>query len=185
MAARIRSLPPAELDAAQRVLYDAVTGGPRAAGPQHFALTDTEGALRGPFGAFLLVPPIGTALQEVGAAIRYRTALSDRARELAMLLVAAKWDSAFEREAHEAIARTLGFTPDDLSAIRARDVSAFRDDELVVGSTVLALLEGDLDDQQWAAASLTLGDAGVFELTTLVGYYATLALQLRVFRVGV
>jgi 4-carboxymuconolactone decarboxylase len=30
-----------------------------------------------------------------------------------------------------------------------------------------------------------LGEDGVFELTTLVGYYATLALQLRVFRVGV
>jgi hypothetical protein len=28
-------------------------------------------------------------------------------------------------------------------------------------------------------------DATVFELTTLVGYSATLALQLRVFRVGV
>jgi len=31
----------------------------------------------------------------------------------------------------------------------------------------------------WAA-----GHGGAFELTTLVGYYATLALQLRVFRVG-
>jgi len=30
-----------------------------------------------------------------------------------------------------------------------------------------------------------LGEAGVFELTTLVGYYTMLALQLRVFRVGV
>jgi 4-carboxymuconolactone decarboxylase len=29
-----------------------------------------------------------------------------------------------------------------------------------------------------------LGPEGVFELTALVGYYATLALQLRVFRVG-
>jgi hypothetical protein len=29
-----------------------------------------------------------------------------------------------------------------------------------------------------------LGADGLFELTTLVGYYSTLALQLRVFRVG-
>jgi 4-carboxymuconolactone decarboxylase len=43
---------------------------------------------------------------------------------------------------------------------------------------------GDLDDAQYAGAVAQLGEAGVFELTTLVGYYATLALQLRVFRVG-
>jgi 4-carboxymuconolactone decarboxylase len=44
--------------------------------------------------------------------------------------------------------------------------------------------DGDLDDGQYAEAVAALGEAGVFELTTLVGYYATLALQLRVFRVG-
>ena len=49
---------------------------------------------------------------------------------------------------------------------------------------MLSLLDGDLDDERWAEASASLGAAVVFELTTLVGYYATLALQLRVFRVG-
>ena len=34
-----------------------------------------------------------------------------------------------------------------------------------------------------AGASVALGADVVFELTVLVGYYATLALQLRVFRV--
>ncbi len=46
-----------------------------------------------------------------------------------------------------------------------------------------ALLDGDLDDDLWDEASTTLGAEVVFELTVLVGYYATLALQLRVFRV--
>jgi 4-carboxymuconolactone decarboxylase len=51
---------------------------------------------------------------------------------------------------------------------------------------VRALVQvGDLDDEEYAAAVAGLGEAGVFELTTLAGYYATLALQLRVFRVGV
>ena len=91
---------------------------------------------------------MGTAQQELGAAIRYRTALTDRMRELAILLVAARWDSAFERESHEAIARALGFTDDELAAIRAMDVSGFADDEGVVGRTVVALLDGDLDDER-------------------------------------
>ena len=42
----------------------------------------------------------------------------------------------------------------------------------------------DLDDEEYAGTVAELGEAGVFELTTLVGYYAMLALQLRVFRVS-
>ena len=37
--------------------------------------------------------------------------------------------------------------------------------------------------REWFERGGQVGAAGVFELLTLVGYYATLALQLRVFRV--
>jgi alkylhydroperoxidase family enzyme len=128
-------------------------------------------------------PAVGTAQQDLGAAIRYRTGFTDRMRELAILLVAARWDSAFERESHEAIARAIGFSEQKIAAIRDMDVSGFPDDERLVGDATVALLDGDLSDELWDAASTALGVDGVFELTALVGYYATLALQLRVFRV--
>lgn len=184
MAPRIRPLTPPELTGEQAALYAAITGGPRAAGPQHFALADDAGALRGPFDAMLRSPAVGTAQQALGAAIRYRTHLDDRARELAILLVAARWSSAFERESHEAVARAAGFTDDELAAVAREDVSAFTGAELLVGRTTLALLDGDLTDAEWDAASASLGADGVFELSALVGYYSTLALQMRVFRVG-
>jgi 4-carboxymuconolactone decarboxylase len=97
---------PSELDDAQRDLYDAITGGPRAAKPRPFPLTDAEGRLNGPFNAMLAAPPLGQALQRLGAAVRYETSLSARVREMAILAVAAHWDSAFERYAHEAVGRT-------------------------------------------------------------------------------
>lgn len=181
---RIRPLTPAELAPAQEVLYDAITGGPRAQGPQHFALTAEDGSLRGPFDLMLRAPAVGAAQQELGAAIRYRTGFTARAREIAILLVAARWDSAFERESHEAIARGIGFTDAEMGALRAGDVSVFAGVERVVGEATVQLLDGDLADDAWDAASAALGVDGVFELTALVGYYATLALQLRVFRVG-
>jgi 4-carboxymuconolactone decarboxylase len=54
----------------------------------------------------------------------------------------------------------------------------------VVARTVAALAaRGDLVDAEYREAVSQVGTAGVFELLTLVGYYATLALQLRVFRV--
>ena len=48
-----------------------------------------------------------------------------------------------------------------------------------------ALLRGDLTDAEWVALAPAIGERGMFELIALVGYYATLALQLRVFRVAV
>lgn len=183
MSDRVRPLPPQELTDAQRELYDAIAGGPRSRGPQHFPLARADGSLRGPFNAFLLAPDLGDALQGVGAAIRYRGRLSDRAREIAILLVSARWDSAFEREAHEAVGAAGGLTETELCALRDGDASPFEDDEALVAAITLQLLDGDLDDALWAEASVALGSEVVFELTTLVGYYATLALQLRVFRV--
>ena len=107
-----------------------------------------------------------------------------RAREIAILLVAAHWDSEFEREAHEAVGAASGLTPDELSALRDGDPTAFAGDEAVVAAVTLQLLAGDLDEELWRIASEAIGAEVVFELTTLVGYYSTLALQLRVFRVA-
>ena len=54
----------------------------------------------------------------------------------------------------------------------------------MVARTAAALAaRGDLDDAEYREAVGHAGRGGAFELLTLVGYYATLALQLRVFRV--
>jgi 4-carboxymuconolactone decarboxylase len=175
---------PDELTGERRRLYDAITSGPRSTGPQLFALTDDEGALRGPFNGFLLAPRLGDALQQLGAAVRYGTALSDRVREMAVLVVAAHWDSEFERGSHEPIGRAAGLTEAELQAIREGRRPALQDPrEVACWEVTRALVEGDLDDETWAACVPPLDQETVFELSTLVGYYATLALQLRVFRV--
>lgn len=180
---RTDSLLPDQMSPEQRDLYEAIAHGPRAQGPQHFALMDDEGRLAGPFGDFLLSPRVGNALQALGSILRYETDLSDRARELAILTVAARHRSAFEQESHEAVALALGFKQEELDAIRREDMAPFHGHESQVGQTVLALLDGDLDESTWEMAEETLGPRTVFELVTLVGYYSTLALQLRVFRV--
>ena len=182
--ARIPKLPPAGLDDEQRALYDAIAGGRRAQGPQLFRLADADGCLEGPFNAFLLQPRLGSALQALGAAVRYETALGDRCREIAILVVAAHWRSDFERYAHEAVGRAAGLTDADLAAIRDGRGDVLTGREAVVARIAAALAaRGDLDDAEYREAAAELGAAGLFELLTLVGYYATLALQLRVFRV--
>jgi 4-carboxymuconolactone decarboxylase len=182
--ARIPKLEPSSLDDEQRSLYDAIAGGRRAQGPQLFQLTDDEGRLEGPFNAFLLQPRLGAALQALGSSVRYDTGLDDRCREIAILVVAAHWRSDFERYAHEAVGRSVGLGDTELAAVRDGRHAALAGREAVVARTVGALaVRGDLDDAEYREAVDHVGAAGLFELLTLVGYYATLALQLRVFRV--
>lgn len=186
MTRRLAKLLPAELDAQQREVRDAITGGRRGTGPRLFRLEDDEGGLEGPFNAFLYQPRVGGPLQAVGGAIRFDTDLSDTAREVAILVVGVHWDSDYEWYAHEAVGRHVGLSQLQLEGIRAGDYAALPAHEKLVAETTRLLTEdGDLDDTAYAAAVDALGESGVFELTALVGYYATLALQLRVFRVGV
>lgn len=186
MPDRLPVLRPTELTADQTALYDAIAHGTRATGPRAFDLVDADGGLTGPFNAMLYAPALGQALQALGAAVRYRTALSARARELAVLEVAAAWDSGFERYAHEELGRSVGLTEPELTAAREAADAPLADayERAVVTTTRTLARSGDLDDATYAVAFAILGPAALVELTTLVGYYATLALQLRVFRVA-
>jgi 4-carboxymuconolactone decarboxylase len=184
--ARQAGLIPEALDADQRALYDSITGGPRGQGPQLFPLVDNSGALEGPFNAMLLSPPVGSALQALGSAVRFRSRLTDRAREIAILVVAQHWRSEFEIYAHSAIAGAAGLDDTELGWLRDGQPDAFVDDaERVVARTAAALASnGDLTDSEYQTALESMGARTLFEVTTLVGYYAMLALQLRVYRVS-
>ena len=176
---RLRPLRPDELDAEQRALLDALSD------PPGRVRRDPDGSLQGPFDAMLRAPRTWVALQDVGAALRYRGVLSDRVRELAILLVAAHHRCAFEWYAHAPIAASVGLPDALVEAARAgRPVEPDDPAERAAAAAVTQLLTtGDVEDATWAAAVAELGEAGAVELTTLVGYYSLLALQMRVLRV--
>ncbi|WP_018656579.1 carboxymuconolactone decarboxylase family protein [Actinomadura flavalba] len=186
-AGRLPALPPGLLSDEQREVYDAVTGGPRAAGSPAFPLTDAEGRLHGPFNAMLYSPQIGMPLQELGAALRFRTAFTRREREIAILVVARHWRSDFEWYAHERVGRRAGLTDAELAALRAGRAPMLADvrERVVYEAAEQLAADRDLGDAVHTEAVATLGRAALVELVTLVGHYAALALQMRVFRVGV
>ncbi|HEX2315482.1 MAG TPA: carboxymuconolactone decarboxylase family protein [Thermomonospora sp.] len=186
-AGRLPPLSPQSLGAAQRAVHAAITGGPRAARPAVFRSTDADGRLLGPFNAMLYSPAVGMPLQELGAALRFRTGFTAREREIAVLATAAHWRSDYEWYAHERIARRAGVTDAEIDALRrGRDPVLADARERVVHAVVRELLaHGDVGDALYAEAAATLGRPALVELVTLVGYYGVLALQMRVFRVGV
>jgi len=184
---RLAVLSSEEMTPEQLDLYREILSGPRGQGPRAVALSSGAGGLAGPFNAMLYAPPVGHALQELGAAIRFRTELAPRIREMAILVVAQVWDSAYERASHEPIGREAGLTDAEIDALRAGDDPGFADKQEQVAYSVVRALTGpaaDLDDQDYDAAVAVLGERALVELSTLVGYYATLALQLRIFRVA-
>ncbi|MET7571188.1 carboxymuconolactone decarboxylase family protein [Streptomyces sp. NPDC005492] len=186
MRPRIVQPTPDEMSPDQHELYKKLLSSPRSSGPRPFPLVDDDGRLRGPFGAMLLEPELGNALQDLGGAVRYRTPLSPRAREIAILIVAAHTDCAYEWQVHEHAARLAGLTDEELSAIPERRGEAFADraERTLFDTTWELVATRDLTDDAYARAVASLGAEQLFTLTTLVGYYQLLALQLGVFRVG-
>ena len=182
---RLAVLSSDQMTAEQVDLYRDILAGPRGQGPRAVQLSTGAGGLAGPFNAMLYAPAVGHALQELGAAIRFRTKLTPRIREMAILVVAQAWDSGYEQASHEPIGRDAGLTESELDALRADTDPKFTDEqETVAYSTARALtVARDLDDEEYAAAIAALGEEGLVELSTLVGYYVTVALQLRIFRV--
>jgi 4-carboxymuconolactone decarboxylase len=181
---RLDLIPPADLAPAQRALYDAITGGPRAGQAGTVPITDADGRLLGPFAVMLLSPEVGNALQQVGATIRFGTALTGRERELAILSVAGVLRSDFERLAHEPAARALGLAQEQIDAALAGQIP----DDLPADEATICRLarvmtaDRTLSDEDYSAAVTALGRERLAELTWLVGYYGALALALAVFR---
>ena len=172
---------PEELDAEARAVHEAIAGGPRAAGPRLFAMSTAEGRLEGPFNAMLSAPSVGMALQELGAAIRYRTQLSDRCREIAILIVAAHHRSDYEWYAHEAVGRAAGLDDAEIAALReCRSAGSFDAAEQAMVDLALSLAaRREVDDAVMERAIETLGLPGVTEAVVLIGYYETLDLLMR------
>lgn len=182
---RIPRPTPDQLDDDQRRLHRAITSGSRANGPWTVPLADADGRLEGPFNAMLLSPAIGDALQRLGAAIRYDGRLTDRSREIAILAVAAHWQCAFEQRAHEPIAAQAGISHAELDALRAGHPFDLDDpvESAVLRMTLHLLDHRDLDDDRYREATDAIGADQLLELTTLIGYYSMLAMQMRVFAV--
>jgi 4-carboxymuconolactone decarboxylase len=175
---------PADLDDAQRAVYEAITGGPRASQKRLVPLTDAAGRLAGPFAVMLLTPEIGNAMQAVGAKVRFTGALTDRERELAILTVAGELRSDFERLAHEPAARQAGLSQPQLNAVLAgRIPDGLTDDEaLICRLAHVMTAERNLPDADYDQGRRALGPERLAALTWLVGYYSALALALAVFR---
>ncbi|WP_238013267.1 carboxymuconolactone decarboxylase family protein [Dactylosporangium sp. AC04546] len=182
---RVDHVDPADMTDEQRTIYDRYATEPRAAPDNPFLLVGPDGRLQGPPAVWILSPVFGQALQQIGAAVRFGSRLPARACEIAILLVGHARDSPFELYAHQRAGAAAGLTGADLAALAdGREPAALSEVEsCVLRTTRLVLDRGSLDDEQFRDAAGVLGEAGLFELVTIIGYYTMVAWQLAVFDV--
>jgi hypothetical protein len=183
MTERLPRIAPDAMTPEQAEIYARFTDGTRAG--SSFSLVHPEGGFVGPPNAWLLSPPLGRVFERVGWTMRHELQLSDRACEIAILLVAFHRDSPFELYAHRLAGRAAGLTDAEIEGLATRTPPTFRSDEerVVFGTTVAILDRRTLDDAEYTAAVALLGERGLFELVALVGYYDQVATQLAVFGV--
>lgn len=172
---------PDELDDDQRAFYDAVVGGVRGKVARPTPLTDDDGRLHGPFNAMLTNPPVGMALQAVGAGLRFSGTLPKALFELLVLLVAAERHASYEWYAHAPIGQQAGLTDADLAAVRDGDIPASLSDadRAVVELARTALHHEEPTEEQVARVDAAYGPAGVTETVTVIGFYDLLATLMR------
>ena len=172
-ASRLDPLAPAQLDDDQRRLYDAVLESPRGQGPtRRFILRDDE-TLTGPFDAWLRSPQLGIHLERAGMAFRTDTALSDAAREVAVLVVAQAWGADFEWWVHSLVARRVGISDAAIEAIGHGKTPDLEAPDVAAAYDVAAALvhHRAIDDATLERARTALGERALVEVVTLVGFY--------------
>lgn len=148
-------------------------------------LVTDDGALRGPFNAFVHAPAAGGPLSELGAALRFGTSFGRRLTEVAIITVASRWQAEFEWAAHAQLAREAGVPDEVVDTIGRGDEPPFAaPDERIVYAVAAELTRtGRVSEDSYAAARDLLGDQGIVELVSLCGYYTVISYLLNAFAV--
>jgi alkylhydroperoxidase family enzyme len=183
---RLPLIPPSELTAAQKPLYDDMKKG-IASNFNVFKTVSDDGALMGPWNPWLHEPVIGKAIWDLTLAMTAQASLKDNVRQIAILVVGARFKAAYEVYAHIAVAEQEGMSASRLATliadIKPGDLSP---DESVAYDVTYALVRGSvLPEPLYRLAVTTFGQHGTNELIYLVGLYAMVCTTLNGFNVPV
>jgi 4-carboxymuconolactone decarboxylase len=172
-SSRLPALALDNLTAEQQTLVDAIASGPRG-----------QFNNEGPFAAFLHAPVYGALAQKLGGHLRFNTSVPPRLSEFAILCTGQFWKAQYEWYAHAPIAAKQGVkeaTIRDLKAGRAPK-SAPRDEMAIYAFIKELYATRRVSNATYARVHKFLGDAGMVELTGILGYYALISMTLNVFR---
>ena len=161
-----------EMTPPQRTMIEHLLAGPRG------------GSTEGPFNVQLRSPEMGDLGQQFGAATRFATTVPQRLYELAIIITARHWTAQFEWTAHHRSALQAGLNPAiaDAIAVGRRPAAMQPDEEAVYNFATELLQTKQVSDRTFDAAKRLLGERGVVDLISVMGWYGTVSMYLNVDR---
>ena len=182
---RLPRLTITDLNPEQQKFVHSLTTGKRGAGLTIDDFTFADNSLKGPFNAWLYSPEAGERAQKLGEALRFNNAMPPTLREVAILCVAVHWRAQYEWWAHVRIARKEGLDETVINAILTGEEPTETEHgvQAVTAFARETLNDKRVTDATFADAMARLGERGVVDLTTLLGYYCMVSASLNVFQV--
>ena len=170
---RLKPIAEANMDADQTVLRDAIQG-------------VWQRSTGGPFDQWYLSPDMGLRANALTDYCRWKTKLEFDVLETAILTTAAHWDQPYQWTTHVKNGLAAGLSQDAIDAIEAGRAPVFATVEQSIAHDVAReILETrKLSAETYARAVTVFGEPMLVDLAAVIGWYASLAVQMNIFDVG-
>jgi 4-carboxymuconolactone decarboxylase len=143
-------------------------------------ITQSRGAIQGPFTMFLHCPELAGRVAHLGAFVRFEGSLDMRVRVLAAMTVAGELEAIYVWGAQTGGARRLGVPEATITAIREKHSRGLPpEDAEIVDFTRQLLRKHRVDDASVRSLQRRFGNEGFIELTGAIGYYSMLAMTVN------
>jgi 4-carboxymuconolactone decarboxylase len=149
------------------------------------SLIETRGRLPGPTKIWVHNPKLAKAAGPLGAHFRTGYSLSEREREIAVVIINSKWHSIYPTNAHERAGKAAGLPADKVEALLSGLPTSFTDKrEQVVYEMAMCLSQS-----RWVSKGLydraveALGHVGITDVICLMGYYSMVSMTLAFYDV--
>ena len=183
---RLPPIAPQDLTDEQGALYHDMRKG-IASNFNDFITEREDGALIGPWNAWLHEPAIGKAIWNLTLAMTANAVLPDNVRQIVILVVGARYDAAYEIYAHIAVAEREHMSPERLATLVAdlKPVDLSPQESIAFDLAYALSRGGTLPEPVYRLALATFGQHGLNEMIYLVGLYAMVSTTLNGFNVTV
>jgi len=183
---RLPTIPPADLTADQKPLYDDMKSGIETNFKGFKAIGD-GGELIGPWNPWITFPKFGKPVWELVKALASNPSLPKPVREIAILVTGTHFHAGYELYAHVLVAELRGLSDDTISTIvSGQRPSDLPRDQAIAYDVASALVSGGvLPKLVYDTAVECFTKDGLAELIYLIGLYCSVSTTLNGFDVPI
>jgi 4-carboxymuconolactone decarboxylase len=149
------------------------------------SLIEARGALGGPNKIWVHNPKLAKVMGPLGAYFRTGYSLSEREREIAVIIINSKWHSIYPTNAHERAGKGAGLPADKVEDLLSGLPTSFSDPrERVVYEMAICLTNARwLPKGLYDRAVEALGHEGITDVICLMGFYTSVSMTLAFYDV--